>query len=328
MSSVTGAPAARRAVVIVNPVKADVARLRLAVAAEEEANGWLASVWLPTTVHDSGHGMARAAVSLAPTVVIVAGGDGTIRAVVEGLQPSATPVAVVASGTGNLLARNLGLVADIGTSVRTAFIGTTRAIDVGVIELEHEGLPATTHVFLVMTGVGLDARMAADTSSVMKKRIGWLAYADPIRKSVLRNEQFPMHYRLDDAVERSIQAHTVIVGNCGMLTAGIVLLPDAKLDDGLLDVVLLRPKGFWQWLRVGSRLGIAGILQRTRPGRVVLRAAPDLRALQYVQARKLTARFDEPQSIQLDGDSFGQVTSVTITVKPGGLDIMHARSTR
>lgn len=172
-----------------------------------------------------------------------------------------------------------------------------------------------------MTGVGLDARMAADTSSVLKKRIGWLAYADPISRSVLANEQFPMHYRVDDARERTIRAHTVIVGSCGTLTAGILLLPDAAVDDGPLDVVLLRPKGFWQWLRVGSRLGIGGLLHRTKGGRVILRAALDLRALQYVQARRLTARFDRPQYIELDGDSFGMVTAVTIALHPRGLNI-------
>lgn len=311
----------RRAVIIVNPVKVDAPRLRSAVAAEEEREGWLPSVWLETTVDDPGQLAARAALKHLPSVVIVVGGDGTIRAVAEETHPSGVPLAVVAAGTGNLLARNLGLMADIETSVRTGFTGTTRAIDIGVVELGSHDRPAVTHVFLVMTGVGLDARMAADTNSVLKRRIGWLAYVDPISRSVLGNEQFSMHYRLDDHPERTVRAHTVIVGNCGTLTAGILLLPDAEVDDGLLDVVLLRPKGFWQWLRVGSRLGAGGILHRTKGGRVMLHAAPEIRALRYVQARRLTTRFDQPQRIQLDGDDFGTVTAATITVRHGGLTI-------
>lgn len=278
-------------------------------------------MWVETTADDPGQAAARAALEAGAALVIVAGGDGTIRSVAEAIHSTGTPVALVPAGTGNLLARNLGLMADIETSVRTAFTGTLRTIDVGFVELEHPARAASAHVLLVMSGVGLDAKMATDTSSALKKRIGWLAYAEPISRSILRGEQFLLRYRVDEARERSVRAHTVIVGNCGTLTAGMVLLPDARPDDGLLDVVLLRPRGFWQWLRVGLRLGVTGLLRRSRAGRVVLRAAPDLRALQYVQARRLTARFDRPQSIELDGDSFGEVTAATITIRPQGLRI-------
>lgn len=317
----------RRAAVIANPLTTDMARLRSAVAIEEKENGWQPSVWLETTADDPGQGAAGSALKHDPTVVIVAGGDGTVRAVAETLHSSGMPVAIVPVGTGNLLARNLGVMANIGTSVRTGFTGTTRAIDVGSVELAYEEQSSSTHVFLVMTGVGLDARMATDTNRVLKKRIGWLAYVDPISRSVLGNEQFLLHYRVDDGRERSIRTHTVIVGNCSTLTAGIILLPDAEFDDGLLDVVLLRPKGFWQWLRVGSRLGIAGLLTRTKRGRVILRATPDLRALQYVQGRSLTARFDRPQDIQLDGDSFGRVTAVKVALHAGALNICVPKRT-
>lgn len=310
-----------RAAVIFNPVNTNVVELRSAVAAEAKAAGWLPSVWFETTVNDPGHAAAKAALEHSPTVVIVVGGDGTIRAVAQEIWASGVPLAIIAAGTGNLLARTLGLMTDVHTSVRTAFTGTVRPIDVGFAELEFEDGRVSKHVFLVMTGVGLDARMAADTNVKLKKRIGWLAYTDPIGRSVLGNEQFSIRYRVDDARERSVRAHTVIVGNCGTLTAGILLLPDAEVDDGLLDVVLMRPKGFWQWLRVGTRLGLGGILNRTKVGRGIRRAAPRVRAMQYVQARKLRAWFDEPQRIQLDGDSFGRVTAAAITVRHHGLHI-------
>lgn len=310
---------------MVNPTKIDVDRLRLAIAAEEEAHGWMPSTWFETTSEDPGQLATRAALASDPALVIVAGGDGTIRAVAEELHSAEIPMALIAAGTGNLLARNLGLMTDIETSVRTAFDGDLRTIDVGLVELEHPDHSISTHALLVMSGVGLDAKMATDTSAALKQRIGWLAYAHPISRSILRNEQFLLRYRVDGGRERSVRTHTVIVGNCGTLTGGMVLLPDARPDDGLLDVVLLRPRGFWQWLRVGLRLGVAGILHRSRAGRVILRATPDLRMLQYVQARKLTARFDRPQGIELDGDSFGDVTAVTITLRPRGLRVRTPR---
>lgn len=320
VSTPAARPSSRKqAAVIVNPVRVDTARLRAAVALEEAQHGWQPHLWFETTVDDPGQRAARTAVRHDPAVVIVAGGDGTIRAVAEEILPSGIPLAVVPGGTGNLLARDLGLRSGLAAAVRTAFTGSDRAIDVGVAELEHEDGASTRHVFLVMSGIGLDASMATGTNSVLKRRIGWLAYADPISRSVLGNERFTMHYRVDGAPERSIQAHTVIVGNCGTLTAGLLLLPGAQVDDGVLDVVLLRPQGFWQWLRVGSRLTVGGVLHRTNAGRVVLRAAPRLRAMEYVRARRLAARFDTPQHIELDGDSFGTVTAARIGLRPRAL---------
>ncbi|RPF20428.1 diacylglycerol/lipid kinase family protein [Myceligenerans xiligouense] len=313
-----------RAVVVVNPVRTDIARLRAAVTLEERKRGWQPHLWFETTADDAGGQAARAALRYGPAVVIVAGGDGTIRAVAEVVERSGTPLAIVPAGTGNLLARDLGLLTGLEASVRTAFTGADRPIDVGVAELEREDGTVSTHLFLVMTGIGLDASMATGTSTTLKRRIGWLAYVDPISRSVLGNQRFSLHYRVDGGPERSIQAHTVIVGNCGTLTAGMLLLPDAEVDDGLLDVVLLRPEGFWQWLEVGSRLTLGGLLKRTDRGRVVLRAAPRLRAMEYVRGARFAARFDSPQDIELDGDSFGAVTAARIGLRPGALLVRRA----
>ncbi|WP_454853964.1 diacylglycerol/lipid kinase family protein [Promicromonospora soli] len=309
----------KSAAIIVNPSRVDMTRLRAAVTREEHQLGWQPHLWLETTAEDPGQQAARSALQHDPALVIVAGGDGTVRSVAEEVFPSGIPLAIVPAGTGNLLARDLGLMAKLEASVHTAFTGSDRPIDVGVAELEREHGGVETHSFLVMTGIGLDASMAADTNSALKRRIGWLAYADPISRSVLGNKRFAMHYRVDGAPVRSVQAHTVIVGNCGTLTAGLLLLPDAEVDDGFLDVVLLRPKGFWQWVRVGTRLSIGGVLKRSHPGRVVLQAAPGLRAMGYVQGQRLAARFDSPQHIELDGDSFGTIISARIGLRPHAL---------
>lgn len=304
-----------------NPVRVDVARLRAALTAEERRQGWRPHLWFETTPDDAGGQAARDALSHDPALVIVVGGDGTVRAAAEELIPSGIPLAVVPGGTGNLLARELGLRVGLEAAVRVAFAGSDRVIDVGLAELKYEHGQVATHVFLVMAGIGLDASMATDTNTALKQRVGWLAYAEPIGRSVVGNARFLMHYRVDRARERSVHAHTVIVGNCGTLTAGILLLPDAKVDDGLLDVVLLHPKGFWQWVRVGWRLTIGGMLNRSRAGRVVLQSAPRLRAMQYVQGQRLAARFESPQHIEFDGDSFGEVTAARIRVRPRALTI-------
>jgi diacylglycerol kinase family enzyme len=172
-----------------------------------------------------------------------------------------------------------------------------------------------------MAGIGLDASMAADTNSKLKKRLGWLAYTDPITRSVIGNKQFSLHYRLDSARARSLRAHTVIVGNCGTLTANILLLPDAVVDDGLLDIVLLRPKSLGGWARVGSRLALGGLLHRSKAGRLVLQGTPQLRALQYAQSRLIEVRFNRPENVELDGDAFGPISAARIAVVPAALSV-------
>jgi len=106
--------------------------------------------------------------------------------------------------------------------------------------------------FLVMAGIGLDAQMAAKTNQELKKRIGWLAYSDPIARSILGNRQFDLTFRLDDEPEVSTRAHTVIVGNSGSLTAGLLLIPAATIDDGMLDAVILRPGRGAGWTNGGG----------------------------------------------------------------------------
>lgn len=310
------------AAIVCNPVNIDLGALRAAIDGAAERHGYGPSLWFQTTVEDPGQGAAALALAANPDILVVIGGDGTIRAAAEAVHGRALPVAVIPSGTGNLLARNLGLpVNDLAQSVETAFTGVDKAIDVGQAEFTREHGTVDRHTFLVMAGIGLDASMAANTSHRLKRRFGWLAYSDPIAKSVVANKRITMHYRLDGGDTQTIHAHTVIVGNCGTLTANILLLPAAKVDDGLLDVVVLNPKGFGGWAWIGARLVFGRILHRTKGGLLALQLAPAFRALRYAQARVLKAGFDTPQGVQLDGDDFGAVLGVSITVQPGALAV-------
>lgn len=101
----------------------------------------------------------------------------------------------------------------------------------------------------------------------------------------------------------------------------MLLIPTAKVDDGLLDVVMLRPKGRFGWAGIGTRLTLQGAAHRSRLGRRMIRLAPDLQALAYAQGRRFEAHFETPHGIELDGDSFGLVVRARITVRPGALQI-------
>ncbi|MDP9026188.1 MAG: NAD(+)/NADH kinase, partial [Actinomycetota bacterium] len=125
-------PSRHRAAIVYNPTKVDLPKLKRAVSKAQKEAGWEDSLWLSTTVEDIGGRQARQAIEQGADVVLAAGGDGTVRAVAEGLRGSGVPMALLPAGTGNILARNLDIaMTQLAASVHTAFTGVDRAIDVG-----------------------------------------------------------------------------------------------------------------------------------------------------------------------------------------------------
>jgi diacylglycerol kinase (ATP) len=314
-------PSRPRAAVVYNPIKVDLDAVRDAVEREEAANGWGETLWLATSADDPGQGPAAEAVAADVTVVIAAGGDGTVRAVAEGLRDSSIPLALLPSGTGNLLARNLDLeLDDLEHSIHAAFTGDDRAVDLGIIDIDHGDESTTTHVFLVMAGLGLDAKMLANTDDDLKKKAGWLAYAKAIGTTLRDKNELRFRYSLGDGPTRAVRAHTIIVGNCGALPANIMLLPDAAVDDGQFDIVLLRPEGFAGWVQIFVKvLWENGVLRRTKAGRALMTS--EVSALRYVKAAKVEVKLERAEEIELDGDGFGTATGFHSWVDRGGIVI-------
>ncbi|MEO6115933.1 MAG: diacylglycerol kinase family protein [Pseudolysinimonas sp.] len=316
-SSTTG----RVAAIIYNPVKVDLDELRAAFAAGSA--GWGDPMWLETSEDDPGRGMAANAVKAGVDVVIAAGGDGTVRAVAEALRGSGVPLALLPSGTGNLLARNLELTLDdTAESIDAALNGVDRKIDIGVIDIRREDGEVDQRAFVVMAGLGIDAKMIENTNEGLKKRVGWLAYVDAIARSMRDASQLRLRFHIDEGPARSIRAHTLIVGNCGTLPANILLLPDARIDDGVFDIAFLRPKGFLGWVQIWWKVAWEHrIIRQTTVGRKLMGQSKEIRALEYDTAARLSATFARPEAIELDGDSFGSTIAFTAWVDPLGLTV-------
>ena len=310
-----------RVAVIVNPTKVDMEALRAAVAEAEAEAGWAPSLWLETSVDDPGQGRAREATAARVTAVLTAGGDGTVRAVAEGMLDSGIPIVLIPSGTGNLLARNLNLpIGRLADAVSTAVTGVDHAIDIGIAEITRADGARETHAFVVMVGIGLDARMIAATNAELKKRVGWLAYVEATARIVRDVDAVRVRYTLDGSAERATTVHTLLIGNCGTLPGGVLLLPEAQIDDGLLDVVAMRPRNLWGWMRVGYAVAWEnGVLQRTKIGRRIMAADKSVRALRYFQGRRMTLALERPEEFEIDGESMGQVTAIAARVAPAAL---------
>ncbi|TDX81071.1 diacylglycerol kinase family enzyme [Rathayibacter sp. PhB151] len=313
----------RRAAIVYNPVKVDLEAVKAAVARAQEAAGWDETLWFETSVEDPGAGQTREALEQGVDMVIAAGGDGTVRVVAEALQDSDASLALLPSGTGNLLARNLNLTLDdVDNALTVAFSGEDRAIDIGVIDIEtSKGRDRRSYV--VMAGLGIDAKMLANTDDDLKKRAGWLAYVDALRKALLDKNQLEFRYSLNGAKTRKVRAHTIIVGNCGALPANILLLPDAAVDDGEFDIVLLRPEGFFGWVQIIFKVVWEnGVLRRSGVvGKKLMGLTKEVSALRYVKGHELVVRLEKPQEIELDGDPFGTTSAFRTWIEPGGLTV-------
>jgi len=324
----------RTAAVVYNPVKVHLPTLQRTVAKHQQEAGWAETLWFETTEEDPGGGMARAALEAGADVVAAAGGDGTVRAVAEVVHGSDAALALLPSGTGNLLARNIpSPIDDLGASAHTIFHGEDRPIDFGELEVERPDGEREQFGFLVMAGLGLDARMLANTRPELKKRVGWLAYVDSLFRSVRDADAFEFRYRIDDGGNHSLRGHSLIVGNCGMLQAGATLLPDAEIDDGVFDIVVMRPRGFFGWVRIGARVFWENAILRafnrsalgqTGVGKRIVTKVREERPLRYLRGEEFVMRLEEPDEFEIDGDPVGQVVAFRAKIDAGGLIVRVA----
>lgn len=308
------------AAVIFNPTKIEHSVLGAVIDPAASAAGWAESVWLETSPDDPGTGMARQAVDSGCAVVLVAGGDGTVRAVAEGLRGSGVPLALCPQGTGNLLARNLELALDdLEGSVAAAFGGADRPIDLGVARWALPGGAQEEHCFVVMGGLGLDAQIMSSADEELKKKVGIAAYVKAGLEALRENRKMRLVYRLDDEQPLEAKLHTVIIGNCGSLMNNILLLPDAAVDDGALDVVSMDPRSTSGWLRVAWKVLVDNaILRRIKSPFVRWNRDRD-QLLNYRRFQRLELSLRKPNDIELDGDHFGEVSSVRFFVEPRAL---------
>ncbi|PPF90094.1 diacylglycerol kinase [Subtercola sp. Z020] len=311
------------AAVVYNPIKVDIDALRAAVDSAAADAGWGESVWLETSIDDVGQKVTREAVDLGVDLVITAGGDGTVRAVAEALRGSGIPLALLPSGTGNLLARNLKLTLnDMPGSVIAAFEGVDRPIDLGVIDIERENRTRDRHVFVVLAGMGIDAKMIANTDDDLKAKAGIAAYVSAITKSLRDPHELHMQFKLDDEPTKRATVHTVMIGNCGSLPANILLMPNAVVDDGLFDLLLMRPGGLFGWIRVWVKVAwLNGIVRRTKAGRALAGEHRNDGDLHYRTGTRFVARLSRPEEIELDGDGFGKATAFNAWIEPGALKV-------
>jgi diacylglycerol kinase family enzyme len=305
--------------VIFNPTvtgEADREKLRRIL----EQHGHRAPEFIETTADDPGTGQAAGAVRDGAALVVVCGGDGTIRAAADALAGTGVPLVVVPCGTGNLLARNLGLPLTPATALDAALSGTPHRLDLG--RIEGDGL-APTH-FAAMSGAGLDAAMLEHTDDRAKSAVGWPAYV-LATIGTLRTPRMRLTVRLDDGPVLHRTARMVLLANVGTVQGGLTLVPAARPDDGLLDLLILDPRGPGGWMRAVGIL-LRGHRHTPRPTTVDT-PVPDGTGkrgvpVEFFTFRRAELAFAAPQSRELDGDPVSHGRRLAAEVRPGALTVL------
>ena len=182
---------------------------------------------------------AREAVQQGLDLVCAIGGDGTVNETINGLAGAQVPLAIVPTGTVNVLAMELGIPLEPPDAVKLLEVGTVSWIDLGL---------AGDRYFALMAGVGMDAAVVASLNPVLKKAFKEAAFAVQGLANYLTKEE-PL-IRVTTA-ERTVEGYFAVFGNSSNYGGGFGITPLADMRDGLLDVCVLKDKSFlstiWYW---------------------------------------------------------------------------------
>ena len=226
--------------------------------------------------------------------LIVCGGDGSVAEAAHALAGTQTSLAVVPSGTANLLAMNLGIPTDHADAMHFALAGPAQRTDVARTNLG---------VFVIAAGMGLDARIMRDADRALKHRYGHLAYFIAGWRNLGRpNDRFTITV---DGERLQRVAQTVLIANMGRITAGLELVPGSCPDDGVLELAVIRARNLWEVAIVAAR--------------ALLGWARNDYLTEFHSGRNIVVESDRPQPVQLDGNDVGRSNRLEVTAEPGAL---------
>jgi diacylglycerol kinase (ATP) len=248
----------------------------------------------PTQAPGDARKFAREAAEAGVHIVVAAGGDGTINDVVNGIAGSRTALGILPVGTMNVFAAELGLPNDLEEAWEIIEAGYTRSID-----LAH----ANDHAFVQLAGIGFDAQVVERTSLNFKKNFGPLSYL--VSAAQIAAEKPPRI--VVEHGERSWEGSFVLIGNGRFYGAPIKVFKDAKLDDGLLDVLILKNLGYLDLARF-----LTGVFTGTHT---------NSEDVEYFQAPSVQVRSEEEVPVEVDGELMGKLP-VKFQIGPRKLQVV------
>jgi len=289
--------------VIVNPISGTGGRPDVVRARVEAARALLTAHRVAGTVVTTerrGHAaeLAAAAIADGATTVIAWGGDGTVNEVASALAFGDVPLAIVPSGSGNGLARELGIPSKPDAAFAIALGAATRRIDCGEFD---------SRLFFNVAGVGLDARVAREFAVRGLVRRGFRRYVEITTRELFR-PIVEEHTIAADGATFHDRFVIVAVANGRQYGNGALIAPEARLDDGLLNVVTVR-----------ARHPLVAALEAP----LLLRGVP-MPGVTRTPAAHIVITSREPVIYHVDGEPFVGGLSVSARVRPGALRVRVA----
>ncbi len=292
-------PASRfsRALLVVNPASRRGAQFhQAALDAFTRAGVWCDAI---LTEHQGQGAHLAATLASGYDVVFTLGGDGTAMEVVGALAGGdGPPVGILPGGTGNLIARTLGIPLDVRRAVPLLLGGRAMRVDLGVLT---GAPPGRERRFAFAAGVGIDATMVAEASATLKRHFGVPAYMLSWVTAALRRETFRARVTVDgELIERDASA--VMLANFGAVLNDLIRLgPGILHDDGKLDLCVFSPGTARDAVRVAWKL-----LRKD------FQADP---CMLYRAGRQFHVETFPPRPVQADGELLGD-TPFDVTVEP------------
>lgn len=202
--------------------------------AADEIRRWIAARPLDASLvltERAGHAteLAHAAVADGCACVVAVGGDGTMNEVARALISTPTALGLIPCGSGNGLARHLGIPLNFSVALEQVLTGQPRQIDTGV---------AAGHAFFCAAGVGFEAHIAAEFNQLSRR-----GFARYLTTSATAYWNYTAeHYEIESTVERrEVTALTLVVANCCQYGNNAYIAPGAQLDDGRVNLTAVRP---------------------------------------------------------------------------------------
>lgn len=311
-------PAQKWVAVIAHPGKTDMAEVRREVGELSTRSGWGDPRYWETTVDETGAAQAREAIDAGATVVAVSGGDGTVRAVASVMVGGDVPMAVLPAGTGNLLARALGIShTSRSEAVKMLQEGRNREVDIMEATLVRPDGGRSSELSLVGLGIGLNADIMVGVDEGLKKRAGWLAYVlsgvRALRRHAIRvrvaGDVDDVQQPLMTSGEPARRTRSILVVTCGVLVGGLRLLEESQPDDGVMECVVASPRSHFELLR--------------QLGRLVSRRDARGPNVEVIRSRKnLVVECPRGTQAQVDGDPVGEITRIEVVLRPGALLVL------
>ncbi len=297
-------PYAGRNLLVLNPAagQGDPGRVRRGLGAAFAARG-AAFDLVETAGAGDAEAHARRAAELGYRSVVAVGGDGTVAECITGLAGTGVPLAIVPQGTGNQVARNLGIPLPVDAAVETVVAGRPEPIDVGRL--------GDGRYFAVTAGAGWDAEVISVATRALKDRWGFGAYLYAGLRTV--NAPPAADFRITaDGQELEVRASMVLAVNMGTFVSSHFSLelrigPGVSFRDGLLDVCIFAPR---------HAPDVAAMLWRVARGRY----EGDDRMI-YLRAREVRIESDPAVVTEIDGDLVGH-TPLEASVVPGGVRVL------